>query len=72
MPKIYEGYRFTLDDGTKKGIGVDEEGNLYWDRKRIVTQGHVRLSWPVNAAAIVAALATAVQAAVAVLEYLRA
>lgn len=71
QPEIIEGYRFTFKDGSKKGLGVDQAGNLYWDKKPIQLKQTVRLSNWVNSAAILAALATATQAVVAVLEYAR-
>lgn len=69
--KIIEGFRFQMPDGSVKGIGVDEEGNLYWDKKPIELKQRLTFSRWVNAAAVLAAVATAVQAAVAVLEYFK-
>lgn len=69
--EIRDGFAFTFKDGSVRALGVDKQGNLYWDGKPIVTKSRLRLSWPVNAAAIVAALATAVQAVFAVLTYWR-
>ncbi|WP_312738836.1 hypothetical protein [Stenotrophomonas sp.] len=67
--EIIEGFRFQMKDGSVKGIGVDEEGNLYWDKKPIELKQRLTFSRWVNAAAILAAIATAVQAVVAVLTY---
>lgn len=67
--EIIEGFRFQMKDGSVKGIGVDEEGNLYWDKKPIELKQRLTFSRWVNAAAILAAIATAVQAVVAVLAY---
>ncbi|WP_447902660.1 hypothetical protein [Stenotrophomonas pavanii] len=67
--EINEGFRFRMKDGSVKGIGVDEDGNLYWDKKPIELKQRLTFSRWVNAAAILAAIATAVQAVVAVLAY---
>ncbi|MGG6341675.1 hypothetical protein ACQ5SA_00340 [Stenotrophomonas indicatrix] len=67
--KIHEGFQFTMKDGELKGIGVDEDGNLYWDKKPIELKQRLTFSRWVNAAAVLAALATAVQAVMAVLTY---
>ena len=67
--EIHEGFRFKMKDGTVKGIGVDDDGNLYWDKKPIELKQRLTFSRWVNAAAVVAALASAVQAVMAVLTY---
>lgn len=67
--EIIEGFRFQMKDGSVKGIGVDEEGNLYWDKKPIELKQRLTFSRWVNAAAVLAALATAAQAVMAVVTY---
>ncbi|MDH1232085.1 hypothetical protein N5C18_10805 [Stenotrophomonas sp. GD03930] len=69
--EINEAFRFQMKDGTIKGLGVDSDGNLYWDKKPIELKQRLTFSWWVNAAAILAAIATAVQAVVAVLAYVQ-
>lgn len=68
--KIREGFRFQMDDGTMKGLGVDDDGILYWDGKPVEIKKKISFGWLVNSAAVVAALATCVQAAVAVMTYM--
>lgn len=71
MTEIQEGFGFVFKDGTRRWIGADKNGNLYWDGRPIQLKQKITLSWWVNFSAVVAALATAAQAVVAVLEYLK-
>ncbi|WP_396616764.1 hypothetical protein ACHZ97_04100 [Lysobacter soli] len=67
--EIREGFKFTMADGSVKGLGVDDDGNLYWDKKPVEIKQRISFGWIVNSAAVVAALATAVQAVIDVLQF---
>ena len=64
MPKVHA---ITYEDIGK--LGVDENNNLYWDGRPVLTRRNIRLPWFVNVAAIVASLSTVVMAAIQFLEY---
>ena len=49
-------------EGIEK-LGFDENNNLYWDGKPVLTRRKIRLPWFVNVAAIIASLSTAPMAA---------
>jgi len=53
---------FTQDiNGSDKvgTLGIDKNGNLYWNEKRVVTEQVVKLQWWVNLSIIVGGLSTA-------------
>ena len=59
------------DNGKGGEFGIDDDGQLYWNGKPVVTEKKVKLQWWVNCSAIAAAAASVVMAIVAVAEYLR-
>lgn len=70
MTKVHEIFSQGLDNGKEGSLGIDDEANLYWNGKRIVTEQKVKLQWWVNVSVIVASFATAIMAAVSILEFL--
>ncbi|SFR57538.1 hypothetical protein SAMN04488073_2979 [Marinobacter gudaonensis] len=70
MTKVHEIFSQQLDNGKEGSLGIDDETNLYWNGKRIVTEQKIKLQWWVNVSVIVASFATAIMAAVAILEFL--
>lgn len=63
-------FSYTSDSGRDHfGLSVDDEtGELYWNRKKIITEQKLSLTWWVNAAIILGAISTA---ALALLDLLR-
>ena len=53
MKKIH-----TIFERTEGVLGVDDERNLYWNNKAIVTEQKVKLEWWVNVSIIVASVST--------------
>ena len=46
MTKIHTIFTFDVsEDGFDGALGADEEGNLYWDQKQIVTKQNIELQW---------------------------
>ena len=43
-------------------LGIDEDGKLYWKGAPVKTESAIKLSFLVNSAVIITALATSVQA----------
>jgi len=65
---------FTQDiDGSDKigTLGIDKDGNLYWNEKRVVTEQVVKLQWWVNLSIIAGGLSTAVIAIFTCLLYFK-
>lgn len=58
---------FTYGSGE---LGIDEDWNLYWNKKRVITKGKVTLQWWVNVAIICASASTLALAIFAALELL--
>ena len=57
---------FTHGDGK---LGIDEDANLYWNEKKVITKGKITLDWWVNLSIIVASISTLVMAIFAILEF---
>ena len=57
----------TFDETAK--IGVDENNNLYWNGKPVVTKRRITLPWFVNVAAVGASIATWVIAVLQTLQF---
>lgn len=70
MAKIDEIFRTTSDNGSNGSLGIDKDGNLYWNKKRVLTKQKLRLDFWVNFSIFLTAFATLGMFAVAVLEYL--
>ena len=51
-------------------LGIDEDYNLYWNKKRVLTEQKVTLQWWVNVAIICASFSTLLLAIFAGLELL--
>jgi len=41
-------------------LGIDENGNLYWNGKPVVTESSLNLKWWVDCSVIVGAISTAI------------
>ncbi len=59
---------FTHNEGT---LGIDGNNNLYWNGKKIVTQGKVTLGWWVNTSIILASTSTFAMAIFAALNFFK-
>ncbi len=58
-----------MDNGAEAELGINDERNLYWNKKAIVTKQIVELQWWVNLSIIVASFSTLVIAIVTLLHY---
>ena len=45
MTKIHTIFTQDLDNGNQGELGIDDESNLYWNKKQIVTEQKVKLQW---------------------------
>lgn len=70
MTNVHEIFSQELDNGKNGSLGIDDEANLYWNGKRIVTEQKIKLQWWVNFSVIVASIATATMTIVSILEFL--
>jgi 1,4-dihydroxy-2-naphthoate octaprenyltransferase len=57
---------FTHGDGE---LGIDDDANLYWNKKMVITKNKVTLDWWVSLSVIFASISTVVTAIYAVLSY---
>ncbi len=62
---------FDTDDGKTVSMGVGEDGRLYWNGKRVITEERIRLEWWVNIAVIAGSLGALAQGLFAGLTYFR-
>jgi hypothetical protein len=65
---------FTQDiEGSDKigTLGIDKNGNLYWNEKRVITEQVVKLQWWVDLSIFVGGLSTAVIAILTCLLYFK-
>ena len=60
----------TITMNDLNNLGIDEGNNLYWEGQPLVVRHRMSLPWFVNVAVIVGGLATAIMAAIHVLQYL--
>ena len=51
-------------------LGIDENSNLYWNKKKVITEQTIKLEFWVNMAIIFASASTIVLAAFAVLDFI--
>ena len=72
MPKIEEIFTYDSESGSKGALGIDENGQMYWNGKAVVTEQRVKLAWWVNLAVIVGGFATLVIAVFTALMYFKA
>ena len=56
MTKIHTIFTRQLDSGMEGELGIDDQANLYWNKKAIVTEQKVKLQWWVNVSVILASL----------------
>lgn len=50
-------------------LGIDNNGNLYWNQKRVITEQKISLNLWVNIFIIITGIATVVMALIDVLDY---
>lgn len=67
--KIHTIFTQDLDNGNQGEHGIDDESNLYWNKKQIVTEQKIKLQWWVNISIIFASLSTVTLAVFTVLQY---
>ncbi len=67
--KINTIFTINMDNGTEAELGIDDERNLYWNKKAVVTKQKVKLRWWVNCGIIVASFSTLAIAIVTLLHY---
>ena len=61
-----------IDGSDKSGtLGIDKDGNLYWNEKRVVTEQVIKLRWWVNFSIIAGGLSTAFIAIFTILLYFK-
>ena len=53
----------------KGALGIDEDGNLYWNDKAVVTERKITLQWWVNVAILLASFSTVALAVFAALRF---
>lgn len=72
-PNIEEIFNYTTEDGGKEGVlGIDTEGQLYWNGHQVITEQKLTLNWWVNLSAVVTGFSTAAIAVFTALMYFRA
>lgn len=59
MPQIHQ-LTFLSKNGKKGNLEIDDNGNLYWNKKPVITKSKVTLKWWVDCAVIIGALSTLV------------
>ena len=59
---------FTHNEG-KGELGIDDKGNLYWNKKLVITESKISLNWWQSAFAILASISTAIIAIYTMLAY---
>ncbi|MCE8031914.1 hypothetical protein EKK97_10925 [Billgrantia tianxiuensis] len=59
------------ENGRGGEFGIDDDGQLYWNGKPVVTEKKVKLQWWVNCSAIAAAASTVIMAIVSVVDFIR-
>ena len=69
MTKIHTIFTQSLDNGKEGELGIDDETNLYWNQKAIVTEQKVKLQWWVNVSILLASLSTAILALITILQF---
>lgn len=71
MPNIETIFDHTSASGSNGELGIDENGNLYWNNKPVTTEKKVKLEFWVNISIIATAIATICMMLVAIAEYLK-
>ncbi|MBI4191531.1 MAG: hypothetical protein HY525_13460 [Betaproteobacteria bacterium] len=66
MPVVHEFMNTDAPSGKQLSLGIDDDGSLYVNGERVITQQKVRLDWWVNVAVVLGALGAFAQGLVAV------
>ncbi len=69
MKEIHTIFSQSLKGETKGVLGIDDDGNLYWNSEPVVTEKKISLKWWVNLAAIIGAFSTLAIAVFTALTY---
>ena len=69
--EIEEIFSTDMADGKSGSLGIDREGNLYWNGKQSVTKQRVSLARWINVAIIVGAFSTFILAFVGVVQLIK-
>ena len=69
MAKVHTIFTQDLDNGKQGELGIDDETNLYWNNKLIVTEQKVKLQWWVNVSIIMASVSTVALAVFTALQF---
>ncbi len=69
MTKIHTIFTQELDNGKEGELGIDDQANLYWNKKAIITEQKIKLQWWVNISVILASLSTVAIAAFTALQF---
>ena len=64
--KITTIFEQPLDNGRSGILGIDEDANLYWNNKPVVTRGKLALSWWVNLSIVIGGFSTFILAILAI------
>jgi hypothetical protein len=68
--KIYTIYSRSVDEKFGGQLGIDEENNLYWNEKQIITKQEITLNKWTNCAIIATGIGTLLIALTSILAYL--
>ena len=71
MPKISTIFEQDTDDGKTGVLGIDEDAQLYWNGRLVITDRHIKLDWWVNASVIISGLSTAIMAILSAISYFK-
>lgn len=66
---IHTIFTHRTEDGTEGTLGIDDNGQLYWNNKIVQTKSRVTFGWFVNLFVIIASVSTFVMALYAVLDF---
>lgn len=66
MPIVHEFMTTDAPSGKQLALGIDDDGWLYVNGERVITQQKVRLDWWVNVAVVLGALGALAQGLVAI------
>lgn len=50
-------------------LGIDDDANLYWNKKMVITKSKITLDWWVSLSVIFASISTIVMAVYTVMDY---
>jgi len=69
MTNIHTIFSHTTDNNVEGELGIDDDGNLYWNNKLVITKKTISLEWWVNISIIIASLSTLAMAVYMALEF---